>query len=82
MAVVVIYGSFLVSKFAKLAHDQNARATSVVEGAIKAVQVVQAFGALEVLAQQHLKLMGPAVRLGIHKAISGAAMLGMVYFIA
>ncbi|KAI5811593.1 ABC transporter-like protein [Peziza echinospora] len=82
MGFVIIFGTGTVSKFAKYAQESNAKAGAVAEGAIGAVQVVQAFGALNRLADEHLMLMHPAVRNGIKKSIYGAFMLGMVYFVA
>lgn len=78
----MIYGTTVVSKYAQLAQSESAKATSIAEGAIGAVQVVQAFGAIERLAEEHFKLMGPSVRAGIRKSIYGAIMLGTVYFVA
>jgi len=82
IAVIVIYGTTTVSKYAQRAQNDSAKAASIVEGAIGAVQVVQAFGALDRLAEQHLKLMGPVVSNGIRKSVCGALMLGAVYFVA
>ena len=82
MAAVVIYGTTIVSKYAQRAQNDSAKAISIAEGAIGAVQVVQAFGALDKLAEEHLKLMGPAVSNGIWRSVCGALMLGAVYFVA
>ena len=82
MAIVVIYGTSVVSKYAQKAHSDSTKATSIAEGAIGAVQVVQAFGALDRLAEEHFRLMGLAVSNGIRRSIFGALMLGGVYFIA
>ncbi|KAI5788367.1 ABC transporter-like protein [Geopyxis carbonaria] len=82
MFVVVTFGSKYVSRYAKEAQAHSEQATAVAEGAINAVQVVQAFGALERLADEHMAFMKPAVRKGVLKSISGAAMLGLVFFLA
>lgn len=82
MAIVVIYGTTMLSKYAQRAQNESAKASSIAEGAIGAVQVVQAFGALDRLAEEHLKFMGPAVSNGIWKSVCGALMLGTVYFVA
>ena len=82
MAVVVIYGTTIVSKYAQRAQSDSAKASRIAEGAIGAVQVVQAFGALDRLAEEHFQLMGPAVSNGIRKSVCGALMLGTVYFVA
>ncbi|KAH8151197.1 uncharacterized protein LAJ45_04899 [Morchella importuna] len=82
MFLVVYGGSKIVSKYAKRAVDYSEKATSVAEGAITAVQVVQAFGAANLLAGKHWELMGPAVSCGIRRAVAGAAMLALVFFVA
>ncbi|KAF8460845.1 ABC transporter type 1, transmembrane domain-containing protein [Kalaharituber pfeilii] len=82
MGCVIIFGTAIVSKCAQLAQNDSAKANDVAEGAINAVQVVQAFGVLERLAEEHLRLIRPAVKNGIKKSIYGAAMLGVVYFVA
>jgi ATP-binding cassette subfamily B (MDR/TAP) protein 1 len=82
MFLVVYGGSKIVSKYAKRAVDYSEKATSVAEGAITAVQVVQAFGAANLLAGKHWELMGPAVACGVRRAVAGAAMLALVFFVA
>ncbi|KAL7274507.1 hypothetical protein RUND412_002589 [Rhizina undulata] len=82
MFVVITYGSKITAKYAKEAKEYSERANSVAEGAINAVEVVQAFNALDTLAEEHLGYMKPAVVQGVKKALSGAAMLGLVYFVA
>lgn len=82
MFIVVYGGSRIVSKYAREATEYSEKATSVAEGAITAVQVVQAFDALDRLADEHLDYMKPAVAKGVKKAVSGAAMLGLVFFVA
>ncbi|PUU81302.1 ABC transporter-like protein [Tuber borchii] len=82
MFVVITFGSKLVSKYAREATEYSEKATSVAEGAITAVQVVQAFDALDKLADEHLRFMRPAIVKGIKKSFAGALMLGLVYFVA
>lgn len=82
MFIVVYGGSKIVSKYAREATEHSEKAASVAEGAITAVQVVQAFDALDRLADEHLDYMKPAVAKGVKKAVSGAAMLGLVFFVA
>ncbi|KAG0133501.1 ABC transporter type 1, transmembrane domain-containing protein, partial [Tuber indicum] len=82
MLVVITFGSKVVAKYAREATEYSEKATSVAEGAITAVQVVQAFDALDKLADEHLKFMRPAIMKGASKAFAGALMLGLVYFVA
>lgn len=82
MFVVVYGGSRVVAKYAREAAEHSEKATGVAEGAITAVHVVQAFDAFDRLADEHLGYMAPAVRKGVKKAVSGAAMLGLVFFVA
>lgn len=82
MFLVVTFGSKIVSKYAGQASNYSEKATSVAEGAINAVEVVQAFDALDRLAEEHMDFMRPAVRKGVTKALAGASMLGLVYFVA
>jgi ATP-binding cassette subfamily B (MDR/TAP) protein 1 len=82
MFVVVYGGSRIVSKYAREAAEYSEKATAVAEGAITAVQVVQAFDAFDRLADEHLEYMKPAVAKGVKKSICGAAMLGLVFFVA
>ncbi|KAI9831570.1 MAG: hypothetical protein M1819_004801 [Sarea resinae] len=82
MLIIVCLGTTFVSKLSKRASECTALATSVAEGAINAVQVVQAFNALGVLSDDHFRHLTRAVRSGVQKAIVGAFMLGGVYFVA
>lgn len=82
MGLIVVFGTKYVSKFSKQAAAFTEKAASVAESAIRAVQVVQAFGVLEQLAQDHAKFLRSALRSGIRKSIAGALMLGSVFCIA
>jgi ATP-binding cassette subfamily B (MDR/TAP) protein 1 len=82
MFCIITFGSKIVSKFAVRATDLNSKATSVADGAINAVPVVQAFDATDRLAEEQMGFMNKAVKEGIRKAIAGAGMLACVYFVA
>ncbi|KAL1610377.1 hypothetical protein SLS60_002044 [Paraconiothyrium brasiliense] len=82
MTIVVVCGTHFVSKFSKQASAFTERATSVAESAFRGVQIVQAFGVTERLAEDHVNFLRKALRAGLRKSIIGAAMLGSVYFIA
>lgn len=82
MTIVVVCGTHLVSKFSKQASAFTERATAVAESAFRGVQIVQAFGVTERLAEDHLVFLRKALRAGLKKSFVGAAMLGSVYFIA
>lgn len=82
MTLVVVFGTKYVSKFSKQAAAFTEKAAAVAESAIRAVQVVQAFGVSEQLAQDHIRFLRSALRMGIRKSIAGAVMLGSVWCIA
>ena len=82
MACVVIFGTKYVAKFTKQASAYTEKAASLAESAIRAVQIVQAFGLQEKLSEEHVHHLRAALRAGIKKSIAGATMLGSVYFVA
>lgn len=82
MTTVVVCGTHLISKFSKQASSFTERATAVAESAFRGVQIVQAFGVTERLAQDHVNFLQKALRAGLRKSFVGAAMIGSVYFIA
>jgi ABC-type multidrug transport system fused ATPase/permease subunit len=82
MACVVYFGTKTVSKLSKQATVYTEKAASVAESAIRAVQIVQAFGLFEQLSEEHVHHLRSALRIGIRKSIAGALMLGSVYFVA
>jgi ATP-binding cassette subfamily B (MDR/TAP) protein 1 len=82
MALIVYFGTKFVSRFSKQAASFTEKAAAVAESAIRAVQVVQAFGVSDQLAQEHISFLRRALRAGLRKSISGAMMLGGVYFVA
>jgi ABC-type multidrug transport system fused ATPase/permease subunit len=82
MACVVIFGTKYVAKFTKQASAYTEKAASLAESAIRAVQIVQAFGLQEKLSEEHIHHLRAALRAGIKKSIAGAMMLGSVYFVA
>ncbi|KAI4915234.1 uncharacterized protein J4E92_009512 [Alternaria infectoria] len=82
MAFVVYFGTKQVSDLAKQAAQYTEKAASVAESAIRAVQIVQAFGLFEQLSEEHVHHLRSALRVGIRKSVAGAVMLGSVYFVA
>ena len=82
MAVVIYMGTTFMNGFSKHASEHTSAAASVADGAIKAVQVVQAFDAFTSLTIDHKKSLSKAMRFGVKKALTGAVLLGSVYFIA
>jgi ATP-binding cassette subfamily B (MDR/TAP) protein 1 len=82
MGCVVIFGTRAVSDLSKQATAYTEKAASVAESAIRAVQIVQAFGLAEQLSEEHISHLRSALRVGIKKSIAGAVMLGSVYFVA
>lgn len=82
MALIVCLGTNLVSRFSKQAAAWSEKAAAVAASAIRAVQVVQAFGVSEQLAKDHHSFLRAALRVGIKKSVAGAFMLGSVWFVA
>jgi ATP-binding cassette subfamily B (MDR/TAP) protein 1 len=82
MMLVVITGTNVLNRYSKDAAESTTAASSIAEGAIKAVQVVQAFDAFESLTTDHRDNLKKAMNSGVKKAITGAVLLGSVFFIA
>ncbi|KAF2281533.1 P-loop containing nucleoside triphosphate hydrolase protein [Westerdykella ornata] len=82
MTLAVVCGTKLVTRLSKEADSFTEKAAAVAESAIRSVQVVQAFGVSEQLAQDHANFLRSALRIGIRKSMAGALMLGSVYCIA
>jgi len=82
MAFVVIFGTRTVSQLSKQAALYTEKAASVAESAIRAVQIVQAFGLFEQLSEEHIHHLRSALRVGVKKSMAGAIMLGSIYFVA
>jgi len=82
MALVVIVGTSVLNNFSKEATENTTSAASISEGAIKAVQVVQAFDCFDTLTANHHKYLNYAMKAGVKKALTGALLLGSVFFIA
>lgn len=82
MALIVITGTTVLNRYAKDAADSTTTASSIAEGAVRAVQVVQAFDAFEALTTTHRNNLKTAMNFGVKKAITGAVLLGSIFFIA
>jgi len=82
MTTIVVCGTTFASKFSKQASSFTEKATIIAESAFKGVQIVQAFGVLDRLAEDHIVLLRKALRAGVKKSITGAVMLGSIYCIA
>jgi ATP-binding cassette subfamily B (MDR/TAP) protein 1 len=82
MAVIVITGTAIMNRFSNEAAESTTAARSVAEGAIHAVQVVQAFDAFDPLITEHENHLTQAMKSGTKKSIASAMLLGSVFFIA
>jgi ATP-binding cassette subfamily B (MDR/TAP) protein 1 len=82
MSFVVIYGTKYVTTLSKQASALTEQATAVADSAFRGVQIVQAFGISDRLAQDHVSFLRKALRAGVRKSIAGAAMVGCIYFVA
>lgn len=82
MACVVYIGTMYINRYSQQATECTTLASAVAEGAIRAIQVVQAFGAAETLNLEHAKYLNEALERGIKKAFAGALLLGGIFFVA
>lgn len=82
MILVVALGSTWISKFTKLANNQTEKANATALSALRAIQVVQAYGMIEQVSKSHRGHLDESSRVGLKKAIASALELGGAYFIA
>lgn len=82
MICIVIFGSSRIAKYSKAAAEYTESAARIAEGAINSVRVVQAFGMADRLTAEHYRLLQLSARFALRKSLSGATMLGSVYFVA
>lgn len=82
MITIVICGSSRIGKYSKTAAGYAESAARIAEGAISSVKVVQAFDMAGRLSEEHYRLLRLAASSSVRKSVSGAAMLGSVYFVA
>lgn len=71
-----------VSKASRAVSKQNEKANDIVESALGAVKVVQAFDMVGEIYRRHLEYMEQSTRLSVKKAVLAAMQSGSVYFIA
>lgn len=81
MAIVIICGSTLTSKWAKKAATYSEAAAKIAENAVGSVKIVQAYDVASTFVKRHRTLLDSQVHYGIRKSFVGAAMLGCVYFV-
>ncbi len=82
MAIIVCLGTKTVSRLSKAVTESSDRASDLAQSAIKAVQVVQAFGIASKISDDYSHLLTSRIRSGIRKSVAGATMLASVYFVA
>ncbi|TVY84624.1 Phosphatidylcholine translocator ABCB4 [Lachnellula suecica] len=82
MTIVIITGTSVLGRFSKKVAESTTEASLIAEGAIKAVQVVQAFDAFDTLTRDHETHLKSAMKVGVKKAVAGAVLLGSVFFVA
>ena len=82
MALVIITGTTILNRYSKDAAESTTAASSIAEGAIRAVQVVQAFDAFESITTSHRNDLKRAMNYGVGKSVAGAVLLGSIFFIA
>ncbi|KAI5360603.1 putative Type 1 protein exporter [Septoria linicola] len=72
----------MVSKCSRSITEKNERANDVVESALGAVKIVQAFNMIEELCRRHVQHVDEATRANLKKAVFAALQAALVYFIA
>lgn len=82
MVIIVATGSTLVSKLSKSVSESAELANGILESALRAVRIVQAFDIEDTISEQHSIHARASSVAGIRKAIVSASMLGLMYFVA
>jgi ATP-binding cassette subfamily B (MDR/TAP) protein 1 len=82
IGMVIFIGTTVLNRYSRDNLERTTSAAAIAEGAINAVQVVQAFDAFESLTSDHKSYLAQAMQSGIKKAVTGAVLLGSVFFIA
>lgn len=82
MTIAVIAGTRLLNRYSKRASESTTAASAVAAGAVRGVQVVQAFDAFAPLVAEHENNLKSAMDYGVKKSVIGAILLGSVFFIA
>ena len=82
MSAIVGFSSVAISRFGRRISQQNEQANAVVESAIKAIRVVQAFEKMDKMCQKHGVCLDQSSRHGLRKAVVSALELGGAYFTA
>ncbi|KAF2097197.1 P-loop containing nucleoside triphosphate hydrolase protein [Rhizodiscina lignyota] len=82
MTIIIFFGSALTSQFSKRAASCSEEAAALAEDAISGVKTVQATGAFDALCDNYRKILNAKLHWGLRKSMSGAVMLGCVYFVA
>ncbi|ORX81763.1 leptomycin B resistance protein pmd1 [Basidiobolus meristosporus CBS 931.73] len=80
--VVMVGGSFVISKYTARVSDQHSKASTLAEEVFANVRVAQAFNSQDRLSALYDHYLTLAQRQGLLKAIAGALMLGGIFFVA
>lgn len=83
-AIALSFGllSPAVSKYSGLVNKRNEQANDIVESALSAVKVVQAFDMISGLCERHLDFLNESIKTSTKKAVFTALQAGSIYFIA
>ncbi|USW55203.1 Putative Type 1 protein exporter [Septoria linicola] len=82
ITLTFVIPSPMVSKCSRSITEKNERANDVVESALGAVKIVQAFDMIEELCRRHVQHVDEATRANLKKAVFAALQAALVYFIA
>lgn len=83
-AIALSFGflSPAISKYSRLVSTRNEQANDIVESALGAVKIVQAFDMIGGLCERHLEFLDESIKTSTRKAVFTALQAGSVYFIA
>lgn len=82
MVIVVFSGSRVISRYTSQITKCTERANATTFGALRGVQIVQAYSLIENICRSHREQLDTSSRLAVRKAIASALELGGAYFVA
>lgn len=81
LALVVSLTSTSISRLSKRASEHKETANGVVESALRAIKVVQAFDMMAEICAKHMECLDATSKTGMRKAIVSAVQVGAIFFL-
>lgn len=72
----------MIAKSGRATNEKNEQANNIVENALRAVKIVQAYDMIGALCEQHLQHVEESTKVGVKKAILSALQTGLIFFVA